>query len=283
MLQRFWLRKPSGASGSNILCIPLLFFGLQTLFSVQYADAFTHFTSIAFPLRPRFKHSLEMRFHLPTHQSASSNTPWLRNGRIRTLSLTRRYVFDQSKQEFRNSTTCEADLLSQADHKQRSRSLMKLLDKAEQQMEKMERKFAGKAQKKLQKLQRKVSRKLERLEGSLELRHSLKRISSSPKLIVLAVAACLVAIPAGTIAVSFVAGILQVMYTSFLPIVSSQPRHPLHFQVLSHVGFPGRCRHRYPGSIVWLGCDEHWLDALTGSAASFPSFLSIQIWKSRIL
>jgi hypothetical protein len=77
-------------------------------------------------------------------------------------------------------------------------------------MDELEQKYAGKAQKRFQKLQRKLSRKLERLEGSLEIRPSLKRISSSPKLMVLAVAACLVAIPAGSLAFSFAAGVLQV-------------------------------------------------------------------------
>jgi uncharacterized protein YukE len=159
--------------------------------------------------RARGRSSGLLRDDYTINQLSYSNTILIRNGHRHAMTTTR--AFDQNKVELQNSTRSDSNTLSALPDKERSPSLLKFLNNAEKRMDELEQKYAGKAQKRFQKLQRKLSRKLERLEGSLEIRPSLKRISSSPKLMVLAVAACLVAIPAGSLAFSFAAGVLQVV------------------------------------------------------------------------
>ncbi len=165
--------------------------------------------------------------HLLRHRPSYPSTKFsLYNNKIGILNRrTRLCAFEDGLGDsYRNSSLSRFE--SDRQQQRESRSLINFLDDAEKRMELVEKKFTAKADKKLHKLRRKLARRLEQMEGTLDrVRPGIKRIASSPKLMALALATCLVAVPASTMAFSLAATVFQVPGASFdlMPI-------PIHSQ-----------------------------------------------------
>ena len=172
--------------------------------------AFSNHVGVPFSPNARYIHPKLINRN-EMFRSCKPNTLLFRPCRSGLADLPTLQLYVDGQTETKNSlVNSTADASSQA----RSRSLMKFLDKAEQRMDELERKLSAKAEKRIQKLRRKLSRKLERLDGSLEIRQGVSRIASSPKLILLTAAVCIIAVPVTSFALSIVAGAFQV----FTPI-----------------------------------------------------------------
>jgi hypothetical protein len=166
-------------------------------------------------------------FRPNTKRSLSNNNVGILNRRTRLFAFE-----DGLVDSYRNMTVDRLDP-SALEKQKESRSLMKFLDSAEQRIERMEKKFAAKADKRLHKLRRKLVRRLERMEGTLDrVRPGIQRIVSSPKLMVLALATCLVAVPASTMAFSVVATVFQVQQ-SLAPIPAVATILQVHLSLAS--------------------------------------------------